>query len=168
MTLVPLVVYLLVRDQREAALWLFAIAGLSDAVDGFVARRFNQRTRLGAILDPLADKLLIVATALALAWLGLLPAWLAAIIVGRDLVILAGALSYHYLIGPYEMAPSLPGKVCTFSQVVLVVGVLMHAAGYIDVGDMLRPASIVVAVISVSSGAHYVWVWSHKAAKALT
>lgn len=86
MALVPLVVYLLVRDQREAALWLFAIAGLSDAVDGFVARRFNQRTRLGAILDPLADKLLIVATALALAWLGLLPAWLAAIIVGRDLV----------------------------------------------------------------------------------
>lgn len=166
--LVPLVVYLLVRGEREQALWLFALAGLSDALDGFVARNFNQRTRLGAILDPLADKLLIVATALALAWLGLLPGWLAAIMVGRDLVILAGALGYHFLIGPYEMAPSLPGKVCTFSQVVLVVGLLLHTAGYIDVSGYLRPAFLLVAVISVSSGAHYVWVWSRKAAKALT
>lgn len=168
MVLVPLVVYLLARGDREAALWLFAIAGLSDAVDGYVARQFNQQTRVGAVLDPLADKLLIVATALALAWLGLLPSWLAAIMVGRDLIILAGALTYHFLIGPYDMAPSLPGKVCTFSQVVLVVGVLLHVAGYIDIADVLPPVYVLVAVISVSSGAHYVWVWSRKAAKALT
>ena len=161
--LVPVLVYLLFRGDSAAALWVFLIAGVSDALDGFIARVFHQRTRFGAILDPIADKLLIVATVLALAWIELLPFWLSAIIIARDLVIVAGALSYRLLIGPFEMAPSLPGKICTFSQIALLLMVLLDIADYLDFSAWLQPAYWTVALVSIASGLHYVVVWSRKA-----
>jgi cardiolipin synthase len=161
--LVPVLVYLLLTGEYRGALWVFVAAGASDALDGFVARHFNQFSRFGAILDPIADKSLIGATVLSLAWLGLLPLWLVIVVVARDLVILAGALAYRLAVGPFEMAPSFPGKLCTFSQLALLVAVLVHAAGYLDVAGILPAAYALVAAISVLSGLHYVWIWSRKA-----
>jgi len=164
--LVPVLVYLLLAGDHRAALWVFFAAGLSDALDGFIARQFNQFSRFGAILDPIADKSLIGATVLSLAWLGFLPAWLVIVVMGRDLVILAGATCYRLVVGPFEMEPTFPGKLCTFSELVLLVAVLVHAAGYLDLAGTLPAAYAVVAAISVLSGLHYVWVWSRKAIRA--
>src|SRR3954468_21280299 len=88
--LAPLVAVFLVRHDFHAALWCFATAGVSDWMDGFVARRFGLSTRLGSFLDPAADKLLMVVSFLVLGWLGLLPGWLVVLVVLRDLVIVAG------------------------------------------------------------------------------
>ncbi|HET9700724.1 MAG TPA: CDP-alcohol phosphatidyltransferase family protein [Burkholderiales bacterium] len=161
--LVPVLVYLLLAGEHRAALWVFFAAGVSDALDGFIARHFNQFSRFGAILDPIADKSLIGATVLCLAWLGLLPLWLVLLVIARDLVILAGALSYRVVVGPFEMEPTFPGKLCTFSQLALLVAVLVHAAAYLDLAGVLPAAYVVVAAISVLSGLHYVWLWSRKA-----
>jgi cardiolipin synthase len=164
--MVPVVVYLLLAGEHRAALWVFIAAGASDALDGFIARQFNQLSRFGAILDPIADKSLIGAMVLTLAWLGLIPLWLVAVVVARDLVILAGATSYRIVVGPFDMEPTLPGKLCTFSQLALLVAVLVHAAGYLFLDPILPAAYVVVAVISVLSGLHYVWQWSRKAIRA--
>src|SRR3990172_3309285 len=91
MALVPPVVILLLNGYYGWALLVFVSAGLSDGLDGYLAKRFGWRSRLGAILDPLADKLLLVASYLTLGWLGQLPLWLVAVVVGRDIVIVAGA-----------------------------------------------------------------------------
>ncbi|HEX6827368.1 MAG TPA: CDP-alcohol phosphatidyltransferase family protein [Burkholderiales bacterium] len=164
--LVPVLVYLLLAGEHRAALWVFFAAGVSDALDGFIARQFNQFSHFGAVLDPIADKTLIVATVLTLSWLGLLPPWLVVVIVARDLVILAGATSYRILVGPFEMEPTFPGKLCTFSQLVLLVVVLVHGARYLDLAGVLPVTYAVVAAISILSGLHYVWVWSRKALRA--
>ena len=92
--LVMPLVYALLTHHFVLALVLFAVAGVSDGVDGFLARRFNWYTQLGAMLDPLADKLLLVSTYLCLAWLGFFPVWFVALVVGRDLIIFCGAISY--------------------------------------------------------------------------
>lgn len=164
--MVPVLVYLLLAGEHRAALWVFAAAGVSDALDGFIARHFNQFSRFGAILDPIADKSLIGATVLTLAWLGLIPLWLVAVVVARDLVILAGATSYRVLVGPFDMEPTLPGKLCTFSQIALLVAVLIDEGRYLDLGGILTGAYVVVALISVLSGLHYVWLWGGKAIRA--
>lgn len=164
--MVPVVVYLLLAGEHRAALWVFVAAGVSDALDGFIARQFNQFSRFGAILDPIADKSLIGAMVLTLAWLGLIPLWVVAVVVARDLVILAGATSYRLVVGPFDMQPTLPGKLCTFSQLALLVAVLVDEAGYLDLGGILPGAYAVVAAISVLSGLHYVWLWGGKAIRA--
>ncbi|HEX9179810.1 MAG TPA: CDP-alcohol phosphatidyltransferase family protein [Burkholderiales bacterium] len=164
--MVPVVVYLLLAGEHRAALWVFVAAGVSDALDGFIARQFNQFSRFGAILDPIADKSLIGAMVLTLAWLGLIPLWVVAVVVARDLVILAGATSYRLVVGPFDMQPTLPGKLCTFSQLALLVAVLVDEAGYLDLGGILPGAYAVVAAISVLSGLHYIWLWGGKAIRA--
>lgn len=164
--LVPVLVYLLLAGEHRAALWVFFAAGVSDALDGFIARQFNQFSRFGAILDPIADKSLIAATVLSLAWLGFLPLWLVAVVVVRDVVIFTGAVSYRVVVGPFDMEPTFPGKVCTFSQLALLVAVLVQAAGYLDLAGTLPAAYAVVAAISVLSGLHYVWLWGRKAIRA--
>ncbi|MFZ5558776.1 MAG: CDP-alcohol phosphatidyltransferase family protein [Pseudomonadota bacterium] len=163
--LVPALAFFLLEGRYVAAFWTFVVASVSDAIDGFVARQFNQRTRIGAVLDPIADKLLILASVLMLAWIKALPLWLAALMVGRDFVIVVGAVSYRLAIGPYRMAPTALGKVCTFFQFSLLVVLLAHAAGYLDVAPYLPWLFGVVALFTVLSGAHYVWVWSDKAAR---
>lgn len=110
------VVAALVHEQFTLALLLYTRRGLSDALDGYIAKRYHCASRLGSILDPLADKLLLVSTYVALAWLGLLPVWLVAAVAARDILILVGAVSYHLLIGEYEMKPTLISKLNTFAD----------------------------------------------------
>jgi len=163
MLLVPGIVVALLRESYGAALGIFLFAGASDGLDGFIARRFNQCTPLGALLDPLADKLLVVSSALVLGWLGRIPWWLAAAIIGRDLVIVAGAVAYYRRAGHLEMEPSMLSKLNTFLQISLILIVLADGAALIGVAQWLPMLFVVTLVTALVSGGHYVVVWSKKA-----
>tara|TARA_R110001592_G_scaffold52511_8_gene160703 strand:+ start:19502 stop:20062 length:561 start_codon:yes stop_codon:yes gene_type:complete len=145
------------------ALIIFFIAGLSDGVDGFLARQFNWKSRFGAIADPLADKLLLITAYVMLMWTNQLPVWLLILILGRDLIIVIGALLYHYFVSHYEIKPSLFGKACTLIQIVYVLTLIISLAGWpmpiwaIDYGLYL------VALITSISGLHYLIAWGYKA-----
>lgn len=163
MLLVPVLVCLLLRGAFGGALWLFLAAGISDVLDGFIARRFNLGTRLGAILDPLADKLLVVSSVIVLARLGHLPWWLALAIVGRDLLIVSGAIAFDFRSGRLEMAPSVPGKLNTFVQLALIFLVIGQAAELVQAARWLPALCGLAFLTTVVSGAHYVVVWGRKA-----
>ncbi len=166
--LVPGMVYALLEGHDGAALALFLLAGLSDGLDGHIARRYHMVTRLGALLDPLADKLLIAAAFLTLAALEALPLWLTALVVARDGVIMAGALTYRTCFGRVEMAPSSLSKFNTFLQLALVTLALLERTGLLPTLPWHGAAYAVVAFSTVASGGHYIWAWSHRAAQAAT
>lgn len=161
--LVPLLVVLLLRGAAGPALLVFLMAGASDALDGFIARRFNLCSRLGSILDPLADKLLIVAAALVMARLRLLPWWLALVVIGRDVLIVGGAVAFYRKTGDIEMAPSLLGKLSTFVQIVVVLAILVDAAGVVPLAVAFPPLFAVTLLVTLVSGGQYVLVWGKKA-----
>jgi cardiolipin synthase len=156
---VPIVLALLDGNQR-LALALILIAGISDGLDGYLAKRFDWRTRLGGILDPAADKILLVAVYVTLVWTGLVPFWLMAVVLGRDLVIVSGTLAYHWLIGPVQASPSRISKLNTAVQLLLCLAVLAAEA----FGWPPRPVVVLlgagVLVTSVISGLDYILRWS--------
>jgi cardiolipin synthase len=162
--MVPVLVYLLLYREYRAAIWVLLAAGLSDVLDGFIARRFNLCTDLGSILDPLSDKLLVVSTVLALAWRGLLPIWLTVVVVMRDLIIVGGATAYYLRAGRIEMAPSIPSKVNSFIQICLIFLVLGTAAGMTQTAGWLPLLFGCALFTTVFSGVHYVVVWGQKGA----
>jgi cardiolipin synthase len=161
--LIPVLVALLLRDRFEIAFAVFAVSALSDLADGIVARRWNLRTRFGAIADPLADKLTMLSVALALAAQSLIPLWLAAAIVLRDLLIVGGAVAYHYVVGRYDMAPSWLSKINTAVEFVALSAVLADGAGVIEVEALLPALFALLLATIVASGAQYVWVWGGRA-----
>jgi len=161
--LVPVLIYFLLGQAYAAALLVFTVAAVSDAVDGFLARRFNQFTRFGAVMDPLADKAILLSAVVVLGWSGLLPPWLAAAIVARDILIVGGALAYHWLAGSVDMAPSLLSKLNTFLQFGLICLLMANAAGMFDISAWLPALFVLVLLSTAASGAHYVWVWGRKA-----
>ncbi len=159
MVLVLPIVWLLLHGFYIESLYLFALAGVSDGVDGFLAKHYGWESRLGSILDPLADKLLLVSTSVVLAWTGRIPLWLVAVIVLRDLLIVAGGTLYHYRIGVYDMSPSIVSKINTFTQISYVLCVIMVAAMGWPLERELMVASYVVLTTTLLSGADYVWIW---------
>jgi CDP-diacylglycerol--glycerol-3-phosphate 3-phosphatidyltransferase len=113
---------------RIAALFAFGGAALSDALDGYIARRFNQATKLGRVLDPVADKLLLLAGVVTLSvtqWHLGLPIWFAVLVIARDVLIVIGVLAIHHVVGRVEMAPLITSKICTFLQLSCVCWVLV-------------------------------------------
>jgi cardiolipin synthase len=164
--LIPLQAWLLLERDYATAFLLFVASGLSDLADGWIARRFDLRTRFGAIADPAADKLTMLTVAVLLAMHGWLPWWFTALVVGRDLVIVAGAAAYHFTIGEVEMAPSWISKLNTALEFVLLAFVLALAAGYLGDGPWYPALLATTAATIVASGAAYVLVWSRKAAEA--
>jgi len=162
--LVPWIAWFTHEREYGSALWLFMAAAASDLVDGLIARRFNLRTRFGAIADPLADKMAMLTVTLLLAWQGWLPWWLAAAIVARDVVIVGGALAYHVLVGQLEIAPTWLSKFNTVLEFALLATLLATGAGYVD-GEPWLPALMWVVLATVAgSGAQYVWIWGSRAA----
>jgi cardiolipin synthase len=157
------IVYLLLEHEFGWALLLFAVAGLSDGLDGLLAKHYGWQSHLGGILDPLADKILLVACFLVLGALSLIPVWLVAAVVFRDLLIVGGAVLYNYRVEEVEAAPTLISKLNTVLQILLLVLVIM------DAGVMPLPAWVIQALIwaclatVIVSGIQYVWIWSHKA-----
>jgi len=156
--------WLIERGRYDGALLIAAIAGLSDAVDGFLAKRFGWQSWIGGMLDPLADKLLLTATFITLTLVGALPAWLTVLVVGRDLVIVAGAIAYHALIGRFDAAPSRLSKWTTLVQIGFVLVELLRLSGWLPLPQPLRAGLIAVtAGLTLASGVHYVAVWGTRA-----
>jgi cardiolipin synthase len=164
--LAPVVALLIADGEHAGALAVFTVAAVSDLLDGTIARRFGLVSELGARLDAIADKTLMLAAAGTLAWCALLPLWLAVAIVGRDLIVLSGAIAYRITVGHVEMAPSMLSKLNTALEFAVVVAVLADAAGMVGLSDWLPWLFAGVFATIVLSGAHYVWVWSRKAASA--
>lgn len=159
---IPIVMSLRSEDFALALILIF-IAGLSDGLDGYLARRFDWRTRLGGLLDPLADKLLLITVILTLASMNLTPIWLASVVIGRDLIIVTGATVYNYLIGPVTPDPSLISKLNTICQLLYMVFVIANqASGWPpEIGILLVGAAVLFT--SVVSGLDYIIRWSAKA-----
>ncbi len=163
LVLVPVVAYFLIGRDYEIALPIFLAAALTDLADGYIARRFKLTSRLGAALDPIADKLSMLVTTVVLAWLELMPIWLAVAIVARDIVIVVGALAYRAAVGPLDVTPTRLSKINTFFEFTALLLVMAGAAQWIDV-DAWMPAVFLVVFASVlASGAQYVWLWGRKA-----
>lgn len=167
MLLVGPLVYLLLTERYTAALALAVVSGVSDWLDGALARRFEWQTRFGGVLDPLADKLLMVAVYATLAWLGHLPAWLFVLVVARDAIIVAGATVYHYRIHKVDPEPTRLSKFNTLCQVLLMWGVLMALAGLAVPAVVIDAMVWVVATTLVATLVQYVLVWSLRARRAV-
>ncbi|MDX1270023.1 MAG: CDP-alcohol phosphatidyltransferase family protein [Oceanisphaera sp.] len=161
--LVPPVVVLMLGREFALALLLFAIAGASDGLDGYLARRFDWRSRLGSILDPLADKLLMAASYITLGWLTLLPWWLVVLVLGRDVVIIAGSVAFHRYVSDIELAPSRISKANTLLQILLVLLVMGMMVGLSLPSDTVSALIALVTATTLLSGGHYVWSWSRLA-----
>ena len=152
---VPVAVWLVLRMQFVAAFWLFVAASVSDAVDGWLARRRGSTT-VGALLDPVADKVLLVAMYITLAAVRVLPDWLAILVVFRDLVIVGGVLALSVLGLPVEIRPLFISKVNTTLQIMLVaVALLLTGTGLS--WPMLLVLVWLVTATTLISGAAYVW-----------
>ena len=161
--LIPVLVMLLAQRDYAAAFAAFCISALSDFADGVIARRWNARTRFGAIADPVVDKLTMLSVTLTLAVQGLLPLWLVAAIVARDLVIVGGALAYHYSVGRYDIAPTLLSKINTAIEFLTLAMVLGGAADLFIASAATLALFTLLMVTIVASGVQYVWVWGRRA-----
>lgn len=157
--LAPVLILVLKDGDYAAALAVFAIAGLSDGLDGWIAKRFKLITHLGAVLDPLADKILLISAYVMLAVLGHLPFWLVLAVVFRDLLIIGGYLLYTSMSGAVQMHPSRLSKFNTVMQIVLVIAILGHEAAGLSYPILLDGLIYAVLVTTVASGAHYLWIW---------
>lgn len=164
--LVPAIALTLLQSAYATAFLLFIVSALSDLADGAIARHWNQRTRFGAVADPLADKLTMVTVTLLLAVQQCLPWWFAIALILRDALIVGGALTYHLLIGRVEMAPSLISKLNTALEFLLLLSVLAIRAGHLPDGPWLQVLLLITLASIAVSAAHYVLVWSQKAALA--
>ena len=159
---VPIVV-LLAEGRYSQTLVLFAIAAASDVLDGYLAKTFGWTSEVGKVLDPLADKLLLVSVFITLAVIGLVPAWLAALAVARDVVIGAGAAIYRWLFGPLEGRPTVPSKINTLVQLAYVIAVVWQAAIANLPGWLVQGLGAGVLVTTVVSGVDYVMTYARKA-----
>ena len=158
------IVWMLLQRNFDIALILFAIAGVSDGLDGYLAKHYGWQSRLGGLLDPLADKILLVFSVLSLGWLGLLPIWLVFIIILRDLIIVTGAFVYNFQVAELDAAPTMISKFNTVVQIVLVLAVVLDQ-GFLSMPSMLLQALIWLTLITtIWSGLNYVVVWSKRAA----
>jgi len=161
--LVPPVAWLILQGYFGEALLLFVVAGVSDGLDGFLAKHFGWTSRLGSILDPLADKLLLSVSFVTLAWLGHLPLWLAGLILLRDLVIVIGGVLYHNLVGRFSLEPTIVSKLNTALQIAVVTLMLVSLA-WLDIPPLAIDIAIWLLVLTVViSGGDYVWTWGRRA-----
>ena len=160
---VPIVIALL-KGQYLLTIWLFLFAGITDALDGWIAKQFSFQSRLGSILDPMADKILLTCTFLTLFWVGILPLWLLLLICAREIIIVAGALGYF--LGEISgesglLQPTLISKFNTVLQITLVVFLLLMQVA-VEFAEWLEIVFIIVATSTALSGADYMWLWIKK------
>jgi cardiolipin synthase len=135
------------------------IAGLSDGLDGLLARFFDWTTPLGALLDPLADKLLLMGSFVVLAYLQQIPLWLTIMVIGRDIWIMGGALLYRYWVGPLDYKPVWISKLNTFFQLVLVSLLIIKLAFFDISAELIARIIEAVFVTTLLSFVQYTWMW---------
>ena len=154
----------LLRSGRyDLALVLFVIAAVSDGLDGFLAKRYNWTSELGKVLDPAADKLLLVIVFVESAWLDLVPWWVTAAAVARDVMIALGALIYRLWFGPLRGRPTLISKVNTGAQLLYLAAVMLGAAFLFPPPGVLRALALTVLATTALSGMDYLATFTRRA-----
>lgn len=149
--------------EERMALALFVAAAISDGLDGYLAKRFNWTSELGKVLDPLADKLLLVTVFVVCAWLGLAPWWLTAAVVARDVLIGLGALTYRVWFGPLRGRPTPLSKINTAAQLLYVMLVILNAALRVPSREILDACALITFATTALSGVHYVMTFTRRA-----
>ncbi len=157
---VPVIVWLMITGQMKLALLLLIAAGVSDAADGFIAKRFGMSTTLGAYLDPLADKVMLVSIYVSLGILEVFPPWLVILVVSRDILIIGGLLLAWFMDRPMDIKPVFVSKANTAGQIILAVAALALLAfgggGY----TVIMWGAVAVGILTVGSGAIYLRDWT--------
>jgi cardiolipin synthase len=166
MLLVVPLAWMIREAHFDAAVLIAAFAGLSDALDGWIAKRYGWQSWLGGVLDPIADKLMLVGCFLSLGLIGVQPLWLTWLVVGRDVVIVLGAVAYHNLIGKISAEPTLFSKFTTCVQITYVLAQLVNLSSWMTLPQWLLAGLIwLTAACTLASGVQYVVIWSGKAVR---
>jgi len=157
---------LILREDYWSVLWVIFIAGVSDGIDGWLARKLDAVSYFGALMDPLCDKVLLLSAYLALALVDLLPLWVVLFMALRDVIIVAGAVVYYWQFGRYEMQPTLLGKMTTVMQIAFALLLLMQ-----QIYPLFPPLIVNIGLLGVIlmiffSGGHYIYIWTKKAQQA--
>ena len=160
---VPVTVYALLSGAYPLAFWLFVAAGISDALDGIIAKRFNVTSEVGAYLDPLADKALLVAIFVTLGYLDLVAVWLVILIVFRDFLIIGGAILFQTLTQSLHMEPLMVSKTNTLAQILLACLVLAQLTFPVPLAVPIEVLVYIVSATTVASGGAYVIKWGRRA-----
>ncbi len=142
---------------------LFVLAAISDGLDGYLAKRFNWTSELGKFLDPMADKLLLMTVFVETAWLGLVPWWITAAAVARDVLIGLGALTFRLWFGPLHGRPTLISKINTLAQLLYLTGVMFNAATGFPPHELLDASAVLTLITTVLSGYYYVATFTRRA-----
>ena len=151
------------NKEYTIAFYLFLIAGITDALDGLLARFYNWTTDFGAMIDPLADKVMLMGSFIVLWWTAQIPGWLVLSVVGRDVWIMSGAVAYQFLIGKVEFEPTLISKINTFLQILLIVIILIHLSFATLPEALIKLLMVSVLTTCLLSFIQYTWKWSIKA-----
>jgi cardiolipin synthase len=157
--LVPVVIWAITSGNMLLAFWLFVAAGVSDAVDGFIAKRFNAQTEFGAYLDPLADKALLMSIYITLSFEGLLPRWIVIAVVSRDIMIMGAVLLSWVMNKPVEIHPLIVSKLNTAAQIGLAALVLGSSGFKFDPGQLKNVLLVVAGGLTIVSAAAYLVEW---------
>ncbi len=156
---VPVIVWLLLREAYVGAFLVFALAGISDAVDGYIAKQFGMDTEIGRFLDPIADKTLLVSIYITLGHQEILPVWLVILVVSRDLLIVGGALLAYTMSQPMRPTPLFISKINTVLQISLAATVLGNVAFQAGLAGLAAVLMYAVAASTALSGARYLANW---------
>lgn len=153
----PLLVIFLINKRFDLAFVVFALAGISDGLDGFLARIMKQKTRIGAILDPIADKALLASAYITLSVIGLVPNWLAVTVISRDIIIVFGVLVLLLFQSGIEIHPTIISKLTTLFQLLTIFTVLFCTVTRVDLERLLFGCYIATGILTVASGLHYLY-----------
>jgi cardiolipin synthase (CMP-forming) len=159
LVLTPAIIGMVIEQKWVMAFALFVVAGISDALDGWLAKTFNLQSELGAVLDPLADKTLVISIYVSLAAGGNLPVWLAILIVSRDALILGGVIVAWFVSRPIKIRPHFSSKITTAMQILLAAVILSEQAYGVRVEALEDVLVASVAALTVASASVYLWLW---------
>ncbi len=157
--LVPVVIWAITSGNMLLAFWLFVAAGISDAVDGFIAKRFNAQTEFGAYLDPIADKALLMSIYVTLSIEGLLPRWIVIAVVSRDIMIMGAVVLSWIMNKPVEIHPLIVSKLNTAAQIALAALVLASSGFKFDPGQLMSVLLVLAGGLTIVSAAAYLVEW---------
>jgi len=156
--LTPIFIIYLLNEQLLSALVVFIVCGVSDGLDGFLARLLKQKSALGAYLDPIADKLILTSSFVVLGVMDFIPSWLAVIVITRDVLISLGVMVLLIYRMEIRIRPSILSKMTTCAQFITIIGVL--ASGYLDFSRQVYPVLfLLTGIFTISSGLHYIHTW---------
>lgn len=156
---VPVVIWAITSGNMMLAFWLFVAAGISDAVDGFLAKRFNAQTEFGAYLDPLADKALLMSIYVTLSFEGLLPRWIVIAVVSRDIMIMGAVVLSWIMNKPVEIQPLIVSKLNTAAQIALAALMLASSGFKFDPGQAKNVALLLAGGLTIVSAGAYLVEW---------